>query len=101
MGPDPGTRRQILAQGPTAARSASPRGTGVTPNHHTAMLQNRLPAGRRPGLTAVFRSKGVSAGAVRSGVQAATKATREIRIVIADARDPFGTGLVASLPRPS
>src|SRR6516164_8346227 len=55
MGPDPGTRRQILAQGPTAARSASPRGAGVTPNHHTAMLQNRLPAGRRRGFTAVFR----------------------------------------------
>src|SRR6516164_640188 len=55
MGPDPGTRRQILAQGPTAARSASPRGTGVTPNHHIAMLQNRLSAGRRRGFTAVFR----------------------------------------------
>src|SRR5262249_23328874 len=55
MGPDLGSRRQILAQWPTAARSASPHGTGVTPNHHIAMLQNRLPAGRRGGLTAVFR----------------------------------------------
>src|SRR5262249_37707696 len=60
MGPDLGSRRQILAQWPTAARSASPHGTGVTPNHHIAMLQNRLPAGRRGGLTAVFRFIGLT-----------------------------------------
>src|SRR5262245_42242467 len=32
--------------------------------------------------------------------QAAKQATREIPIVMADAGDPIGTGLVASLPRP-
>ena len=39
MGPHPGSRRPLLAQGPPAARAAAAHGAGLTPTHHTIGLQ--------------------------------------------------------------